>query len=84
MHHVVALIAERHGGTCTNQSLSRLFDVMCIRSKALYKTTIESVVSLEAVSLFLRGRSNAVYIYPVTPQPMAETSGCGTKRSDCS
>ncbi|MFS8010633.1 hypothetical protein Hanom_Chr14g01299351 [Helianthus anomalus] len=26
MHHVVTLIAERHGGTCINQSLSRLFE----------------------------------------------------------
>ncbi|MFS8015774.1 hypothetical protein Hanom_Chr15g01360611 [Helianthus anomalus] len=26
LHHVVMLIAERHGGTCTNQSLSRLFE----------------------------------------------------------
>ncbi|MFS7919561.1 hypothetical protein Hanom_Chr03g00214071 [Helianthus anomalus] len=26
MHHVVTLIAKRHGGTCTNQSMSRLFE----------------------------------------------------------
>ncbi|MFS7973850.1 hypothetical protein Hanom_Chr09g00861501 [Helianthus anomalus] len=26
MHHVVTLIAERHRGTCINQSLSRLFE----------------------------------------------------------
>ncbi|MFS7895964.1 hypothetical protein Hanom_Chr00s003901g01716271 [Helianthus anomalus] len=27
MHHVVALIAERQKGTCTNRSLSRLLSV---------------------------------------------------------
>ncbi|MFS8006578.1 hypothetical protein Hanom_Chr14g01250851 [Helianthus anomalus] len=34
MHHVVALIAERQKGTCTNRSLSRLLSVMCLISKA--------------------------------------------------
>ncbi|MFS8020274.1 putative vacuolar ATPase assembly integral membrane protein Vma21 [Helianthus anomalus] len=34
MHHVVALIAERQKGTCTNRSLSRLLSVMCLMSKA--------------------------------------------------
>ncbi|MFS7931800.1 hypothetical protein Hanom_Chr04g00360281 [Helianthus anomalus] len=34
MHHVVALIAERQRGTCTNRSLSRLLSVMCLRFKA--------------------------------------------------
>ncbi|MFS8034177.1 hypothetical protein Hanom_Chr17g01578181 [Helianthus anomalus] len=48
MHHVVTLIAERHGGTCTNQSL----------------TPIESGVSLEAASLFLQVRGKVVYIIP--------------------
>ncbi|MFS7949529.1 putative transcription factor WD40-like family [Helianthus anomalus] len=33
MHHVVVLIAERQGGTCTNQSLSLLLSVMCLLSK---------------------------------------------------
>ncbi|MFS7909131.1 hypothetical protein Hanom_Chr01g00091161 [Helianthus anomalus] len=28
MHHVVALIAERQGGTCTNRQLSQLLSVM--------------------------------------------------------
>ncbi|MFS7935475.1 hypothetical protein Hanom_Chr05g00403921 [Helianthus anomalus] len=27
MHHVVALIAERQGGTCTNRLLSRLLSL---------------------------------------------------------
>ncbi|MFS8032179.1 hypothetical protein Hanom_Chr17g01554541 [Helianthus anomalus] len=35
---------------------------MCLKSKACCKTTIEPSVSLEAVSLFLRGRGNAVYM----------------------
>ncbi|KAJ0760132.1 putative von Willebrand factor, type A, copine, von Willebrand factor A-like domain superfamily [Helianthus annuus] len=30
MHHVVALIAERQGGTCTNRRLSQLLSVMCL------------------------------------------------------
>ncbi|MFS7971370.1 hypothetical protein Hanom_Chr09g00831921 [Helianthus anomalus] len=34
MHHVVALMAERQKGTCTNRSLSRLLSVMCLMSKA--------------------------------------------------
>ncbi|MFS7970992.1 hypothetical protein Hanom_Chr09g00827481 [Helianthus anomalus] len=34
MHHVVALIAERQGGTCTNQQLSQLLSVMCLMSNA--------------------------------------------------
>ncbi|MFS7913294.1 hypothetical protein Hanom_Chr02g00140161 [Helianthus anomalus] len=34
MHHVVALIAKRQGGTCINQSLSRLLSVICLMSFA--------------------------------------------------
>ncbi|KAJ0705162.1 hypothetical protein HanPI659440_Chr14g0570501 [Helianthus annuus] len=45
MHHVVALIAERQGGTCTNRHLSQLLGV-----------------SLEAASLFQRGRGKAIYM----------------------
>ncbi|MFS7937551.1 hypothetical protein Hanom_Chr05g00428981 [Helianthus anomalus] len=33
MHHVVALIAERHGGTCTDRSLFQLFGCYYLRSK---------------------------------------------------
>ncbi|MFS8016403.1 hypothetical protein Hanom_Chr15g01368301 [Helianthus anomalus] len=33
MHHLVALIAERQGGTCVNQRLSQLLSVMCLMSK---------------------------------------------------
>ncbi|MFS7947818.1 hypothetical protein Hanom_Chr06g00552671 [Helianthus anomalus] len=64
MHRVMALIAERQKGTCTNRPLYRLLSVMCIVSKTLCKTTIEPGVSLEAVSLFLRGRGKSVYILP--------------------
>ncbi|MFS7920891.1 hypothetical protein Hanom_Chr03g00230211 [Helianthus anomalus] len=64
MYHVVALIAERQKGTCTNRSLSRLLSVMCLMSKASCKTTIEPGVSLEAVSLVLKGRGKVVYILP--------------------
>ncbi|KAJ0751490.1 hypothetical protein HanLR1_Chr05g0193961 [Helianthus annuus] len=64
MHHVVALIAERQGVTCTNRLLSRLLSVMCLMSKAWCKSTIEPGVSLEAASLFLRGRGKAAYILP--------------------
>ncbi|MFS8017129.1 hypothetical protein Hanom_Chr15g01376691 [Helianthus anomalus] len=35
MDYVVALIAERQKGTCTNRSLSRLLSVMCLMSKSL-------------------------------------------------
>ncbi|MFS7987494.1 hypothetical protein Hanom_Chr11g01023331 [Helianthus anomalus] len=55
MHHVVALIAERQGSTCTNRHLSQLF----------------SGVSLEATSLFLRGRGKAVYILPSSDLTLA-------------
>ncbi|MFS7965295.1 hypothetical protein Hanom_Chr09g00760601 [Helianthus anomalus] len=71
MHHVVALIAERQKGTCTNWHLSSLLSVMCLVSKALCKTTIKSGVSLEAVSLFLRGRGKAVYILPSSGPTLA-------------
>ncbi|MFS7948834.1 hypothetical protein Hanom_Chr06g00564471 [Helianthus anomalus] len=71
MHHVVALIAERQGSTCTNRCLSQLLSVMCLMSKALCKTTIEPGVSLEAVSLFLRGRGKAVYISPSSDSTLA-------------
>ncbi|MFS7933881.1 hypothetical protein Hanom_Chr04g00385041 [Helianthus anomalus] len=64
MHHVVALIAERQGGTCTNRLLSQLLSVMFLMSKAWCKTTIEPRISLEAASLFLRCRGKAVYILP--------------------
>ncbi|MFS7955142.1 hypothetical protein Hanom_Chr07g00639151 [Helianthus anomalus] len=37
MHHVVALIAERQGGACTNRRLSHLLSVMCLMSKAYAK-----------------------------------------------
>ncbi|MFS7996571.1 hypothetical protein Hanom_Chr12g01131481 [Helianthus anomalus] len=33
MHHVVALISERQGGTCTNLPLSQVLIVMCLMSK---------------------------------------------------
>ncbi|MFS7922087.1 hypothetical protein Hanom_Chr03g00244631 [Helianthus anomalus] len=33
MHHVVALIAERQGGTRTNGPWSRLLSVMCLISR---------------------------------------------------
>ncbi|MFS7972773.1 hypothetical protein Hanom_Chr09g00848741 [Helianthus anomalus] len=62
MHHVVALIAGRQGGTCTNWSLSQLLSVMCLMSKACCKTTIEPEISLEAVTRFLQSRGKAVYI----------------------
>ncbi|MFS7963147.1 hypothetical protein Hanom_Chr08g00734721 [Helianthus anomalus] len=62
MHHVVALIAERQKGTCTTRYLSRLLSVMCLMSKTWCKTTIESGVSLKAVSLWVRGKT--IYILP--------------------
>ncbi|MFS7916886.1 hypothetical protein Hanom_Chr03g00182631 [Helianthus anomalus] len=37
---------------------------MCLMSKVSCKTTIESGVSLEEASLFLRGRCKVVYILP--------------------
>ncbi|MFS7955150.1 hypothetical protein Hanom_Chr07g00639251 [Helianthus anomalus] len=55
MHHVVALIAERQGGACTNRRLSQLL----------------SGVSFEATSLFLRGRGKAVYISPSSDPTLA-------------
>ncbi|MFS7968909.1 hypothetical protein Hanom_Chr09g00803011 [Helianthus anomalus] len=64
MHHVVGLIAERQGSACTNRPLSLLLSVMCLVSKVLCKTTIELGVSLNAASLFLRGRGKAVHILP--------------------
>ncbi|MFS8010811.1 hypothetical protein Hanom_Chr14g01301381 [Helianthus anomalus] len=36
MHHVVALIVERQGGTCTNRQLSQLLSVKCLMSKIVY------------------------------------------------
>ncbi|MFS7983464.1 hypothetical protein Hanom_Chr11g00974821 [Helianthus anomalus] len=33
LHHVVALIAERQGGTCSNRPLSLLLSVICFMSK---------------------------------------------------
>ncbi|MFS7918387.1 hypothetical protein Hanom_Chr03g00200421 [Helianthus anomalus] len=70
MHHVVALIAERHGvhaliGVCLKCC------VMCLMSKACCKTTIEPGVSLEASSLFLRGRCKVVYILPFSDPTLA-------------
>ncbi|MFS7919161.1 hypothetical protein Hanom_Chr03g00209551 [Helianthus anomalus] len=41
MHHVVALIAERLKGTCTNWPLSGLLNVMCLKANACCKTTIK-------------------------------------------
>ena len=44
---------------------------MCLMSKAWCKTTIEPGVSLEAASLFLRGRGKAVYILPSSDPTLA-------------
>ncbi|MFS7923912.1 hypothetical protein Hanom_Chr03g00266431 [Helianthus anomalus] len=71
MHHVVAFIAERQKGTCTNRSLSRLLSVMCLMFKAQCKTTIEPRVSLETTSLFLWGRCKTVYILPFLDSTLA-------------
>ncbi|KAJ0575570.1 hypothetical protein HanIR_Chr05g0214231 [Helianthus annuus] len=63
MHNVVVLIAEKQGGICINQSLSRLLSVMCLLSKSSYKTTIEPGVLLEAASLFQQGRGKFSKFY---------------------
>ncbi|MFS8033085.1 hypothetical protein Hanom_Chr17g01565311 [Helianthus anomalus] len=49
MHHVVAMIAERQGSSCTN-------------FQGLMQNYNRVGVSLEAASLFLRGRGKAVYV----------------------
>ncbi|MFS7932859.1 hypothetical protein Hanom_Chr04g00372841 [Helianthus anomalus] len=58
MYHVVALIAERQRGTCTNQRLPQLSSVMCLMSivQGLMQNYYRPGVSPEAASLFLRGR----------------------------
>ncbi|MFS8014132.1 hypothetical protein Hanom_Chr15g01341021 [Helianthus anomalus] len=71
MLHVVVLITERQKGTCTNRPLSRLLSVMCLVSKALCKTTIESGVLLEEASIFLRSRGKAVYTLPSSDPTLA-------------
>ncbi|MFS7948144.1 hypothetical protein Hanom_Chr06g00556511 [Helianthus anomalus] len=38
MHHVVALIAERHEGTCTSWSLSRLFQRWLILDRKIHRS----------------------------------------------
>ncbi|MFS8016194.1 hypothetical protein Hanom_Chr15g01365591 [Helianthus anomalus] len=69
MHHVVMLIAERHGGTCTNQSLSRFFERYASKVQGLLQNYNRVGVSLELASLVLRGRGKTVYIYPPQTLP---------------
>ncbi|MFS7982997.1 hypothetical protein Hanom_Chr11g00969351 [Helianthus anomalus] len=66
MHHELALIAERKGGTCINRHLSRLLSVYVPYVQGLMQNYYRArgVVSLEAASLFPRGRGKVVYIYP--------------------
>ncbi|MFS8016581.1 putative fructose-bisphosphate aldolase [Helianthus anomalus] len=72
MHHVVTLIAERQKGKCTNRPLSRLLSVKCLVSKSSCKTTMELGVSLEVVSLFLRGRGKRTVVsIPNGPSALA-------------
>ncbi|MFS7943134.1 hypothetical protein Hanom_Chr06g00496751 [Helianthus anomalus] len=44
---------------------------MCLFSKVSCKTTIEPGVSLEAASLFLRGRGKVVYTSPSSDPTLA-------------
>ncbi|MFS7934641.1 hypothetical protein Hanom_Chr05g00393991 [Helianthus anomalus] len=68
MHHVVALIAERQRGTCTNQLSAFVPIVECCEP---CKTTIEPGVSLEAAFLYLQGRGKVVYILPSSDPTLA-------------
>ncbi|MFS7979329.1 hypothetical protein Hanom_Chr10g00926031 [Helianthus anomalus] len=69
MHHVVALIAERQGGTCTNRPFCRELCALCPRLDA--KLLWSRGVSLKAASLFLRVRGKAVYILPSSEPTLA-------------
>ncbi|MFS7947883.1 hypothetical protein Hanom_Chr06g00553391 [Helianthus anomalus] len=44
---------------------------MALMSKACYRTTIKLGVSLEATSLFIRGRDKVVYILPSSDPTIA-------------
>ncbi|KAJ0957874.1 hypothetical protein HanPSC8_Chr01g0032761 [Helianthus annuus] len=62
MHHVVALIAERHEGTCTNWSLSRLLCALGPRLDTKLQSSrgknvcIQLLQMLSGISKVFRGR----------------------------
>ncbi|MFS7934179.1 hypothetical protein Hanom_Chr05g00388561 [Helianthus anomalus] len=62
MHHVVALIAKRQRGTCTNRHLSQLLSVTYVQGLMQNYNRVGCLIG-SSLSI-LTGRGKAIYISP--------------------